>query len=82
MKECTFLARHKGKLILLQFEFKLELKHNLWGYLAIFLQLDFLCKSYEKPVYILIVNDMMIINLIYKSLHGLCILLQTGFGFT
>ena len=42
-------ARHNGIFILLQF----KVERNRWGYIAILKQSDFLCKCYERRVFIL-----------------------------
>ena len=51
-KSSTF-ARHNGIFIFLQFGFKLKVERNRWGYIAILKQSDFLCKCYERRVFIL-----------------------------
>ena len=52
MRESPVLTRHHGIFIFLQFRFKLELQHNLCGYITVFQKSDNICKS-EFDLYII-----------------------------
>ena len=54
MRESPILARHSGLFIFLQLSSDSNLSYNtiFVGYIAIFQQSDFLCKFYERRVFI------------------------------